>query len=542
MYAMKNLLILLLGILLISCTYAQKWQKTIGYPNRKDESNNLLEHYDYGYLITGLINEGYDNTHGWLVKTDINGEVLWDKQIALLPDQAIISKTLFDDEGNIYIFGWLLNQNFAHEFPLILKLNACGEKLWCRQLAIDGYNFGFFTDVIFLENGDLLCLAYMPEDDMTNNNRILLFRVSSDGECIWKKGYATHEDHPYYGDPTGRTLNKFGDQYIISGTVYSPYPNAPNPYHVWIRPMFIGISEDFEEQWIVEFGINDSLLGKAYGTYQLNDSTYMGFGTNRYAENGQITDNSFIMFYNRDGIETGHHIIDGPEIAQGINQNFIDDIECIDQTKFLCAAGIGEVYQGCPFGELIVDTAGIVYNYKIRENTSGGANYIIQTFDEKYTMVCDYFYPNYLYDIFLYKITENLEQDTLYPGNFTYDSLCPRAIESGVIDLTGCDAITGIGDIPTLDDYRKGLQSISIKASPNPSHTGEILLQMENTGLYTNIQLKVFDVFGKQLHSERVWPHQGVTRLDVSNWPTGMYIATIFSNGQVKGRCKVVVE
>ena len=540
---MKKLMFILVALLFIDFAHAQKWESIIGIPGRNEWNGRIVEHYDHGYLISANMNEGYDNTHGWAIKTDINGEVSWAKQIGLLPDQALISVIRYDNQGNIYLFGWLKNQSFPYEFPFVLKLNACGEKLWCRMFAIEGYLCGDFRDAIILENGDLLCLAYMPEDDPRNNNRILLFRVSSDGDFIWYKGYATHEDHPYYGDPSGQTINKFGDHYIISGTVYSPYPNAPNPYHVWIRPMFIGISEDFEEQWIVEFGISDSLLGKAYGTYQLNDSIYMGFGTNRYAENGQITDNSFIMYYNRDGIETGHHIIDGSDIAQGINQNLIDDIERIDQTKFLCAAAIGEEYQGVPYGEMVIDTAGNVYYYKIRENTMGGANYVAKTFDEKFTLSTSYQLPSQTtYDILFYKINENLEQDTLYPGNYTYDSLCPRTIESGIIDLAGCDIITSIGEIPTLEEYRKGLQSIPVKASPNPSNTGEILLEMENTGLYHNMQLKVFDVFGKQIHTEKVWPHQGAARLDVSNWPAGMYVAAIFSNGQVKGRCKVVVE
>ncbi len=168
---------------------------------------------------------------------------------------------------------------------------------------------------------------------------------------------------------------------------------------------------------------------------------------------------------------------------------------------------------------------------------------MVKTFDGKYTITSSYRLPNQTTsDIFLHKVNENLEQDTLYPGNYTYDSLCPRTIESGVIDLAGCDIITSIGEIPTLEEYREGLQSIPVKASPNPASTGEILLEMENTGLYTNMQLKVFDVYGKQIHSEKVYPHQGATRLDVNNWPSGMYIATIFSNGQVRGKCKVVVE
>jgi len=534
-------LILLLGTLfVITITPAQKWQNIIGYPIRWDWADNLTEHYDYGYLISGNISSnGTDDMHGWLVKTDINGEVLWDKQISVPPVNILIRKTLHDSLGNIYIFGWL-HQTLEHEFPFILKLNACGENQWCRLLAIEGYNYGSFKDALILENGDLLGLAYMPEDDFTTNNRILLFRVSSEGDFIWHKGYALHENHPYFADPNGHTINKFGNLYIISGNVYSPYPNG-NPNHVWQRPMFIGIDMDFEEKWVVEFGISDSLLGKAYGTIQLNDSILMGVGSNRYIENGEVTSNSFLMFYNRDGIETGHKIIDGSDIAPGLHQNFIFDIERIDQTNFLCAAVIGEEYQGAPFGEMVIDTAGNVYNYAIRENATGGGTYLVKTFDGKYTIACSHKTPNTNYDIMLYKVNENLEQDTIYPGNYTYDSLCPHAIQSGVIDLAGCNVITSIGEIPTLEEYRQRMQSIGITASPNPSNTGEVLLEFENTESFNNMELKVYDVYGKQIYSETVWPHQGAARLEVSAWPVGMYVATIFSNGQVKGKCKVVV-
>lgn len=98
-----------------------------------------------------------------------------------------ITGVISGEQGNIYTFGWLKSPNFATEFPFITKLNACGEKLWCRMFAMEGYSFGSFTDAIIIENGDLLCLAYMPEDDPSNNNRILIFSVSTDGEFLWKK-------------------------------------------------------------------------------------------------------------------------------------------------------------------------------------------------------------------------------------------------------------------------------------------------------------------------------------------------------------------
>jgi len=496
-------------------------------------------------LITGNIYYGED-IHGWLIKTDINGQILWDKVITVLPDVAIISKTLFDPMGNIYVFG-LLVQDQPHEFPFMTKLDACGDLQWCRLLAIEGYDYGFFNDAIFLDNGDILGLAYMPEDDPSNNNRIIVFRISPDGNLIWKKGYATHENHPYYGDPYGASIHQFGDIYMIVGNVYSPYPNSPNPYHVYQRPMFIGINGDFEEQWIVEFGINDSLLGKAETVIPINDTLFMGVGRYRFInENGNMDKKAWLMFFNHQGEQVGYKILDDDQFGPEVLETCLFEVEQIEGDKYLLSAGyLNSEIDDYNKGDLVADTAGNVYNYTIREHTTSGGNiYLEKTFDKKYILDANYQPPNQTTpDIYLYKINENLEQDTVYPGNYTYDSLCKNLpIQSGIIDLGGCDVITAIGEIPTLEEYNQKLLTIPVKASPNPTNTGEVLLEMENTGLYYNLELKVFDVFGNEVHTQKVWPHQGAALLDVSAWARGIYVAAIFSHSQMKGKCKIVVD
>jgi len=38
----------------------------------------ILESYDNGYLISGKIGANY-SLYNWLIKTNINGEILWEK-------------------------------------------------------------------------------------------------------------------------------------------------------------------------------------------------------------------------------------------------------------------------------------------------------------------------------------------------------------------------------------------------------------------------------------------------------------------------------
>ncbi len=102
----------------------------------------------------------------------------------------------------------------------------------------------------------------------------------------------------------------------------------------------------------------------------------------------------------------------------------------------------------------------------LRENTAGGNTSIVKTFDNKYAIACSYQYPNLSYDVYFYKVNDSLEQDTVYPGNYTYDSLCPYQIQSGVIDLTGCTVITDIKDIPWKEDYNKSKDDLEIFVFP----------------------------------------------------------------------------
>ena len=165
-----------------------------------------------------------------------------------------------------------------------------------------------------------------------------------------------------------------------------------------------------------------------------------------------------------------------------------------------------------------------------------------KTFDDKYAIATSYRYPNLTYDVYFYKINENLEHDTVYPGSYTYDSLCTNLpIQSGVIDLAGCDIITGLEEIPWLEDYNKRENTIVITAYPNPAKDGSITLRYTNTGNYEDMELKCFDVFGKVVHEETVYQHQGETKLYVANWSVWIYVGIVYSNCIVVGNCKFII-
>jgi len=526
-----------LSLLLIFATFAQKWEQTYGSSSIDEEAKQLVEHYDKGYLIAGNYIPESSEQHGWLLKTTINGELLWSKIIGEFPDKVLIEDTKSDDFGNIYVFGFL-KQAFEHEWPFIVKLDPCGEKLWCKTIVDMEYDFGYFTDAMILDNGDLLGLAYI--DGEPQWNIVHLICIDSNGNFKWKKAYATKEDHPNFALNFGRRIQKFDDLYIISGYVYSPYPNG-NPNHVYQRPMFIGIDTMFNEQWVVEFGIQNGMLGKAVETIPIDDSTFMGVG--RFRHSGPSYD-AWAMFYNDQGEEIGYRMFTDEAFANEVAESTFYEVEKINDSVFIGSTGywIGGYGDTAASGEVIFDTSGVVYNYTVRENLFGNQN-LIKTYDNKYVIATNYWYPDNSFDAMLYKVNRKLEQDTIYGGTYNYDSLCPNLpIQSGTIDLSGCGVITAIEDIPSIEDYNKSKKEISIKAFPNPTTAGSITLSFSNTESFQNMEFRCFDVFGKKIHSEKVYQHQAESELNISQLPPGVYFVIVSSSGMAIGECKFIVK
>lgn len=322
---MKKAILITLLTLTILTVLSQKWEQIIGQPNQNESSRRIIEHYDKGYVITATFTAGYDDGHGWLIKTDINGNVLWSKILGIDPDQVIIEKTVYDTDGNLYIFGLLWKGVIGPDWPLVVKLNACGEKQWCAHLTFTENEYGYFTDGILLDNGDLLGLASMP--DAEQHDMIYLFCISPDGEYKWKKSYASKDNYPYFAMRLGSRIQKINDIYIISGYVYSPYPGG-DTNHVYQRPMFIGIDTLFNEQWVLEFGIEDSLIGKALTSIAIKDSLIMGVGI--YKHSGFY--DAWAMYYNNEGEEVGNCIFTNDMFAPEIEKTAFYDVQRVNDS------------------------------------------------------------------------------------------------------------------------------------------------------------------------------------------------------------------
>jgi hypothetical protein len=522
-----------IGDALLPANTGHRWSTTFGTHNHYDDAFDLLEDYDKGYYVVGwdVIENG--NGKGWDIKTDINGSMLYDKRL-IHPGVRLGVAACQDNIGNKYIAGIDFSE---FSWPFLLKLNSCGEKEWCTYYEDWGYGWGYPMDIIVNTEGNIIILSRFESDEQIKQVFLLCYNI--DGELLWSKPYASKVDYPLIAFASGEKLYQVGEEYYITGYCYYPFPT--NPDRAWLRPMFIGIDGQYNEKWMLPFGVADSIVGKCYSIISLHDSIILGVGAKFLDYPDGYIRNSLLMFVNFEGEELGFNRIWGDSILPEVLDNAMIEIESINDSLLLATAVLGPLNTGNPFGEVVFDTSGHVHDAQIRPNTTG-ISHMIKTFDNKFVITCTVNESDMNHtDIYMYKINTNLEQDTLYTQPFVYDSLCPDSIISGDIDMTNCLLQVGTQEIPTPEDYIASLETIPITAYPNPARE-TLMLEYKNTELHQDLHLVCYSSLGRKVIEEALLTGQQASKINVSNWNSGVYFAVVISEGKIVGKVKFVVK
>jgi hypothetical protein len=515
-------------------TQHQRWEVFIGYQNMDTYPWDITNTYDQGYLICASVaNSKVGNTK--VLKTNVNGSILYDINLIHNDFTAGLGKFCLDSSGNLYGGGSVhFNNGPFSSLPAIVKLNSCGETVWCKHLPGTSQSMGgWVTDIIINSNNELIVLIFQSTGGY--DDQIYLAAFNLDGKELWIRSYAKKNDYPLMVNQYGLKLIEHKNGYYIAGECYYPYPGNPN--HVFLRPLFIGINSDFKEKWVKPFYALDSVFGWAETIIPINDTVLMGGGIRRYY--GDIS-NALLLFVTVEGEELGYSQITNEQIGPNNRKSWIKSIERINDSLFISNGYFGPNVGANPVGEFVFDTAANLFNKHSRYNTNI-ASAMVKTYDNNFVIVAGSMQGNYQ-KIKLYKIDSNLESVPLDTTQYVYDSLCPHTIQSGTIDLTDCLVIQSIDELPSPDEYYESIRWIPVKAYPNPVSGQELTIEFENTQHHSNIELRLYDAFGKEVHRRRIYTGQQDISLDVGHWPPGLYLVVVYSNGGAVGQCKVVVE
>lgn len=156
------------------------WQKTYS-KGTMDHGRYAQKAIDNGYVIAGrALMSGEVNFDGWIVRTDYQGEVIWEKNygdyyvdelevIKTTTDHAYIAigtSTMFGNSGE----GWAL------------KVDDDGEIIWNKGFHPPlSTGWDFLYDIIELEDGSYVAVGF----GNSGSTQAWIIKISNSGEIIW---------------------------------------------------------------------------------------------------------------------------------------------------------------------------------------------------------------------------------------------------------------------------------------------------------------------------------------------------------------------
>jgi len=520
-------LFILMSLFMPDRSSSQEWIRIYGQ-GKSAQGNCVIEDYDKGYNILGTIS---NYKFAWLFKTDINGDTLWDKRFGNAQIQvgtSNIEKT--HDGGYIFCGTW---SKFNPSFDaFLIRLNACAEIEWCKTL-ITPTNYDIGIRVHSTHQGDFLLLgAYYFTDPISNTS---LFKFNSDGDLIWQQFYPM--DSIYFEDqPADLLVDNNG--YLIISSRYFPDPGSTGP--AWVRHYFIKTDTAGNQLWDLVYGANDYFYGWPYAARVNTSGNYYEVGSQIVLGTGHAP--AFVKVLHNGTQSYNATLLTGTLYGGLSSADFFND-------SLLIMVGGWTSNNMTHDAFFKTDTLGNVKKIKDIFHITNGYGSTAKTFDNKFISIgID---ATGGWKAYAVKVNSDLEYDSIYTHQFTYDSLCPYPIVSTTIDPDCDNAYVGV------EEPFKNPETTRLKVYPNPT-TDYITIEMPKYLVVRNTAgripsttvyhqwgsalLQIYDLFGEKMFEKKVIRAETTLEIDVSRWSKGLYLCRLTFNKQTVGSSKVLVE
>lgn len=186
------------------------WEKKFGLKG-EDYAESAICAKD-GFLITGSTSSyGFGSTDMLLLKMDGDGNVLWYKTFGDKNEDKgkdlVLSST-----SNIYVYGWSRAYGNGKGEYYLVKTDSEGNVI--SEHFYGGNKNGDVSSLLLLSDGSLIMAGWFYVD-MLNKIQGYLFNVNTNGEIIWETSIGG-TDNDYAFD-----IKETKDGFIIAGQTYS---------------------------------------------------------------------------------------------------------------------------------------------------------------------------------------------------------------------------------------------------------------------------------------------------------------------------------
>ncbi|CAA6815975.1 MAG: Unknown protein [uncultured Aureispira sp.] len=219
---LKILMAALFSLCLVTASYGQGWEQYY-YNDTIPTAYALDQTADNGFILATSYSNSvtYEETH-LLIKTDVNGDTLWTKELDAIVNNYYYLTDIQQTTDGGYILAGEINLINGKDMYLV-KTNALGDTLWTNHYG--GTGLEYCSAVQQTSDGGYIVVGTTT---LTGNNRDLyLVKTDANGTVLWTQTYGGT------GYDLGKDVQQTTDGgYIVIGSIDQGAGNDKDVYLV----------------------------------------------------------------------------------------------------------------------------------------------------------------------------------------------------------------------------------------------------------------------------------------------------------------------
>ena len=254
------------GVSLAATAPATAWEKNYGsVADIKDQGYSVWQTSDNGFIIAGTTYSKGTNsgiTRVMLVNTDWQGNVLWTKYDDSGANARFVRQT---EDGGYIVVGSALGNLF------VLKTDRNGEKVWDKVYPRPGGNTVLGECIWQTPDGGYI-VSGTANRGGTYGQDMYAARIDGTGNMLWENFYYPTGLDKTNGDEYGHSVWPTSDGgYIIGGSSWTSVN--------WPKPALLKLDANGNEQWLKVLKEIDGRFDSNYGqVQQTRDGGYIWAG------------------------------------------------------------------------------------------------------------------------------------------------------------------------------------------------------------------------------------------------------------------------